>query len=126
VTDELTPFSKALLAEIDARRGGGKRKTPTQEQMATAVGKTQPYVSARVNGEHPWSTEDLDKLAPLLGAADAFELIAAASARVSTDELSQRRNVRRSRKDLESAPLDSTQIAASKDNTPVDPERGDK
>lgn len=34
--------------------------------------------------------------------------------------------VGRSRKDLETAPLDSTKIAASKDNTPVDPSRGEK
>lgn len=42
----------------------------------------------------------------------------------AVDDLAARRNVRRSRQDLESAPLDSTTLAASTDNTPIDPERG--
>lgn len=125
VSEALTPFSIALKAEIDARRGGGKRKTPTQEAIAERIGRTQPYVSARINGEYPWSTNDIDAMAPLFNET-GFSLVAAARVRAeSADELRTRRNVRRARQDLDTAPLTSTEFAASTDNTPVDPQRGE-
>lgn len=90
VDDRLTPFSRALKDEIDARRGPSKRGTPRQEEIAAAVGRTQPYVSSRINGEFPWSTNDLDLLAPLFGET-AFTLIESARARMRLANLDERR-----------------------------------
>lgn len=79
--NQLTPLSQALKDEIDARRGPSKRGTPTQEQIAAAVSRTQPYVSDRINGKEPWTTTDIDNLAPLFKET-AFSLIAAAKLRL--------------------------------------------
>lgn len=87
VSESLTPFSRALKAEIDARRGDTKRGRPTQEEIAAVIGRTQPYVSSRINGEFPWTTNDIDQIAPLFGET-AFTLIAAARDRTKITDIS--------------------------------------
>ena len=100
VNENLTPFSKALNEEIAHRRGPSKRGLPTQEQIASAIARTQPYVSSRLNGEYPWTTNDIDLMAPLFNET-AFSLIQAARERVQErDELAARRaRVRGARQD---------------------------
>lgn len=69
---KIGPLTAALLREIaELRRIHGVR----QEDIAAAIGRTQPYVSARVNGTYPWSTVDLDRMAHLFG-MDAWGLVA--------------------------------------------------
>lgn len=37
-----------------------------QSKIATAIGKSQGYVSPRMTGKEPWTTWELDKIAELL------------------------------------------------------------
>lgn len=46
----------------------------TQEKIALAIGKSQGYVSPRINGKEAWNTRELDILAALLGMS-GIELI---------------------------------------------------
>ncbi|MCI1868525.1 helix-turn-helix domain-containing protein [Bifidobacterium crudilactis] len=47
----------------------------SQEQVGAILGRSQSYVSARVKGLQPWTTEDIDTLAKHFGFANAFGLI---------------------------------------------------
>lgn len=117
----LTRFSRALKAEIDARRGETKRGKPTQEEIAAAIGRTQPYVSSRINGDFPWTTNDLDGIARLFG-DDAFSLVAAARRRaVATDKSpTDVDNVIPLRSDVGGLPDDRYAVAR-----PADPDSGE-
>ncbi|WP_144267701.1 hypothetical protein [Leifsonia xyli] len=87
MTDPLTPLSRALHDEISARRGPSRRGKPTQEEIAEAINRTQPYVSSRITGKEPWTTTDIDNFAPLFRET-AFSLIAAARKRLELENVS--------------------------------------
>lgn len=70
-----SPFTLAVAALVDTLRG---ELDVTQEEIAEAIGKTQPYVSARVRLELPWSSNDFDGLAEIFG-MDPFEFVARAA-----------------------------------------------
>lgn len=63
------PTTRAVAAMIAALR---EESGSTQEDLAAAVGKTQPYVSARVRLKLPWTTNDLEALAVHFG-MDPFD-----------------------------------------------------
>ena len=46
----------------------------TQKALAAAVGKSQPYVSAKVNGLDAWNAYELDVIARVLGFGSAFDM----------------------------------------------------
>lgn len=71
-----TSFTLAVAALLEHLRD---ETGVTQEDLAAAIGKTQPYVSSRVRLELPWSSNDFDGLATLFG-MDPFEFVARAAA----------------------------------------------
>jgi hypothetical protein len=70
-------FGQALADTIDALRGV---HGVSQEAIADAIGRTQPYVSERVRRRLQWSTNDLTGIAGLFRMSP-FELVAAAGRR---------------------------------------------
>lgn len=50
-------------------------KGVTQAQIAAAVGKSQPYISAKVNGKDTWNVVELEAVAELLGFESFFRLL---------------------------------------------------
>lgn len=48
----------------------------TQTAMASRLGRTQGYVSERVNGVDAFNTTELEEIAHILGFGDAFSLLA--------------------------------------------------
>jgi hypothetical protein len=47
----------------------------TQTKMATLLGRSQAYVSERVNGLDAWNVNELSIIAPKLGYHDVFEMM---------------------------------------------------
>jgi|GEM_PF-4285330 len=73
-SEQIGGFSRAIAEAIEALR---LEKGILQEDIASAIGRSQTYVSYRVTCKHPWNSDDLDNLAPLFG-LDSYELIEAA------------------------------------------------
>lgn len=48
----------------------------TQMKVATLLGRSQAYVSERVNGLDAWNVNELSVIAPKLGYSDVFEMMA--------------------------------------------------
>lgn len=61
---ELSDFTKRFAAEY---RGWMTAHAVPQTALAAKLGRTQAYVSERVNGRRPLDTEDVDALAALSG-----------------------------------------------------------
>ncbi len=72
MTNALTAQRAAVAAEVRAWMG---RRRATQADLATALGKSQPYVSRRLSGEVAFDTDDLFRLAEHfnVGVADLLE-----------------------------------------------------
>ncbi|MEF2736315.1 MAG: hypothetical protein U0N15_03700 [Bifidobacterium choerinum] len=47
----------------------------TQEEVGRVIGRAQSYASLRIKGMKPWTIDELDKLAPILGYSDVFALV---------------------------------------------------
>lgn len=60
----ITDFSVRFAAEF---KGWMSANHVTQMQLATYMGRTQPYISERVNGRRAISTDEVDALASLTG-----------------------------------------------------------
>ena len=50
-------------------------KSVTQEEVGRIIGRAQSYASLRIKGLKPWTIDELDKLAPILGYNDVFALV---------------------------------------------------
>ena len=50
-------------------------KSVTQEEVGKIIGRAQSYASLRIKGLKPWTVDELDKLAPILGYNDVFALV---------------------------------------------------
>lgn len=71
-TQDLARVIKGLMSEHGV----------TQKTLAAAVGKSQPYVSAKVNGLDAWNVYELDVIAGVLGFQSAFDLFEVARIRI--------------------------------------------
>lgn len=128
--DDLRPvgeFTKLFAAEV---KGAMKSAGITQPQVAEAMGRNQSYVSERVSGKRPFTTEDLDVIARLSNQSPK-EFITEIARRtrdinIDSDLAVVTPIVRTSREDfLATVSLESDKLAASKDNTDVPPDRGE-
>lgn len=68
----MSAFTQDLARII---KGLASENGVTQMQIAQAVGRSQPYISAKMNGRDTWDTYELQKVAELLGYETAFHLI---------------------------------------------------
>lgn len=59
----IRPFSRAIAREIKAVM---KERGITQAAFAEAIDRQQGYISERVSGRYPFTTDELDGLAALL------------------------------------------------------------
>ena len=50
-------------------------KGVTQGEVGKIIGRAQSYASLRIKGLKPWTIDELDKLAPVMGYADVFALV---------------------------------------------------
>lgn len=129
-TDEGFPerFSDALVSEIKAEMG---RQSLSSRGLGRLIGKSSQYMSDRLDGGNTKTGKrvvmnvwDLAAIAAALGLTES-ELVNRAEAVAIGRVTPLGRGVGRSSKDLETATLDITKIAASTDNTPIDPSRGE-
>lgn len=68
----MSPFTQDLARVI---RGRMAESGVTQTKMATLLGRSQAYVSERVNGLDAWNVNELSIIAPKLGYHDVFEMM---------------------------------------------------
>ncbi|MDI9889927.1 hypothetical protein [Microbacterium sp. IEGM 1404] len=128
-------FSDALISEIKAEMG---RRDLSSRALGRLIGKSSQYMSDRFDGGSSktgrrvvLSVWDLAAISEALGlrASDLTLRAHQAALEVDTDGAAItpiRRNVGGApQTDLETVELDTTQLAASTDNTPVDPTRGE-
>lgn len=82
MTDATQPGALTLTERVaGAVRAEMARAQMTQRQLAVVIGVQQPNVSLRLQGKHPFSTVELDKIAAALGVpVDRFVIDASASA----------------------------------------------
>lgn len=57
-------YSESVAAEIRAEIARQRR---TQADVAEAIGWTQQYLSRRLTAQHPFSTDDIEAVARVLG-----------------------------------------------------------
>lgn len=92
----------------------------TRAELIKRSGMRRNTFFVKMRGETALTTDDIAKLSDALGVAP--EIVFARAARTHLRPL----NVGgRSDTDLETVELDITQLAASTDNTPIDPTRGE-
>jgi transcriptional regulator with XRE-family HTH domain len=68
IRGETTAFTRAVAAEIRAIAG---RENLAQRGIAKTLGRSQGYVSTRMNGLDPFNTDDLDNIAELVNMTGA-------------------------------------------------------
>lgn len=86
--DDLRPTS-AFTREVARKvRGLTAEQGVTQKIIAGALGRTQSYVSVRMQGREAWTTADLDTIAGLLGMTGA-ELLGELLRRIGTGRTSR-------------------------------------
>ena len=73
--NELTPMSATTKVIAETTRGLIETEGLSQEQIGKLLGRSQSYVSTRIKGLQPWTTEDIDALAKHFGLGNAFGLI---------------------------------------------------
>lgn len=76
---QVTQFTRDLARVI---KGLARENSVTQAQIAQAIGKSQPYVSHKMNGLDAWSTYELEKIGELLGFEHPFEIFRVAEVRL--------------------------------------------
>ncbi|MGN7977380.1 helix-turn-helix domain-containing protein [Microbacterium sp. 22195] len=121
---EATGFARAVadaFAHVIEDRGISKR------ELARLVGRSNNYIAMRFRYEAAFTLTDVDEICSALG-LNAGSFIAGVAVPTSTPvSLDSRREarVRGARQDdLATVKLDAEGLAASTDNTPIDPERG--
>ena len=67
-----TSLSEVVAANI---RAEGARRGWTQSDVATRLGQSRMWVSDRYRGRTPWTIDELDRVAELLG-LDTVDLLA--------------------------------------------------
>ena len=125
-------LADALVLEIKAEMG---RQDLSSRALGRMIGESSQYMSTRLDSGNPRTGErvtlnvrDLYAIASALN-VEPLELMSRAQ-RVADGETNVKpfrsRNVGGSpHTDLETVELDITQLAASTDNTPIDPARGE-
>ena len=57
-------FHASVAAEVRAEMG---RQRVTQEQMAALLGRSREWVRRRTHGDQPFSTDEIEQIAGVLG-----------------------------------------------------------
>ena len=121
-------FADALVSEIKAEMG---RQGLSSRAVGRVIGKTSQYMSDRLDGGSPktgkrtvLNAKDLAAIASALGLSEV-ELVTRAQAVARRSHLSPT-NVSGPREDhLQTVELDAYALAATDDDTPIDPSRGE-
>ena len=125
-------LADALVSEIKAEMG---RQDLSSRALGRLIGESSQYMSMRLDGGNPRTGErvtlnvrDLYSIASALD-IDPLDLMARAqriaSGTSNVKPFPSRDVGGTEQTDLETVELDITQLAASTDNTPVDPSRGE-
>lgn len=69
---EVPEFTRLVARTI---KGMMAERGVTQSQVAEAIGRTQGYVSERVNGLDSWNTAEIEALAHIFGISGGMELM---------------------------------------------------
>lgn len=124
-------LADALVSEIKAEMG---RQDLSSRALGRMIGESSQYMSMRLDGGNPRTGErvtlnvrDLYAIASALN-VEPLDLMSRAQ-RIASEQSNVKqfpRNVGgRPHTDLETVELDTTKLAASTDNTPIDPSRGE-
>ena len=73
--EELPDTGQATKQLALSVRQALEAKSVTQEEVGRIIGRAQSYASLRIKGMKPWTIDELDKLAPILGYSDVFALV---------------------------------------------------
>ena len=73
--NEMAPVSATTQVIAETTRSLIEAEGLSQEQVGKLLGRSQSYVSTRIKGLQPWTTEDIEALAKHYGFANAFGLI---------------------------------------------------
>lgn len=73
--EELPDTGQATKQLALSVRQALEAKSVTQEEVGRIIGRAQSYASLRIKGLKPWTIDELDKLAPILGYSDVFALV---------------------------------------------------
>ena len=68
-----TSITTKVIAEAIRRRMTAKGIS--QNKMGELIDKSQSYVSVRYRGEQPWTTDDIDRIAKILGLPNGFAIM---------------------------------------------------
>lgn len=125
------PLPGPLSLEVAERLSAAIRDSGrAQSAVASAADMSASQLSRTLSGQKVFTLDQLDAVCSALD-VDVVELISAANAAVRARRrpgnlVPLRRNVGTPThtNDLETVELDITELAASTDNTPVDPSRG--
>ncbi|MDY0830767.1 helix-turn-helix transcriptional regulator [Microbacterium sp. BG28] len=120
-------FAQRVTEVIDERR---RELGMSKASLISESGMPANTFHTRMRGDRPFDLNDIELLATALGCEPELILREAAEGtaigRGDAPVTPIRQGVGGSTQtDLETVELDSTRIAASKDNTPIDPSRGE-
>ena len=73
--EELPATGQATKQLALSIRQALEAKGVTQGEVGKIIGRAQSYASLRIKGLKPWTIDELDKLAPVMGYADVFALV---------------------------------------------------
>ena len=73
--EELPDTGQATKQLALSVRQALEAKSVTQEEVGRIIGRAQSYASLRIKGLKPWTIDELDELAPILGYSDVFALV---------------------------------------------------
>ena len=73
--EELPDTGQATKQLALSVRQALEAKGVTQGEVGRIIGRAQSYASLRIKGMKPWTIDELDKLAPILGYDDVFALV---------------------------------------------------
>ena len=73
--EELPDTGQATKQLALSVRQALEAKGVTQGEVGRIIGRAQSYASLRIKGLKPWTIDELDKLAPILGYNDVFALV---------------------------------------------------
>lgn len=73
--EELPDTGQATKQLALSVRQALEAKGVTQGEVGKIIGRAQSYASLRIKGLKPWTIDELDKLAPVMGYADVFALV---------------------------------------------------
>ena len=73
--EELPDTGQATKQLALSVRQALEAKGVTQGEVGRIIGRAQSYASLRIKGLKPWTIDELDRLAPILGYSDVFMLV---------------------------------------------------